>query len=132
MINKLPAPLADSVEEVVYEVIGACIVVHRELGPGLLEAVYHRAVAIELDARGISYASEVSIPITFKDQILCHHRLDLVVADAVVVELKAVERIAPVHVAQALSYLKVSRLRVALLINFNVAALKSGIRRIVL
>ncbi|HUR32271.1 MAG TPA: GxxExxY protein [Vicinamibacterales bacterium] len=114
------------------DIIGACMAVHRELGPGLLEVLYQRAVCVELEWRGITHEVERAIPIFFRNQIIGHHRLDLVVDNQVVVELKAVERIGPQHVAQPISYLRVSRMRVALLVNFNVPILKDGIRRVVL
>ena len=129
---RIPSPLDPGLEQVISEVIGACIAVHRELGPGLLETIYHRAVAIELNSRGISHEVERSIPIVFKGELVCHQRLDLIVDERVVVELKSVERLVPLHVAQTISYLRATKLRAALLVNFNVALLKDGIRRIVL
>ena len=98
----------------------------------MLEAIYQRAVAIELESRGISHEVERSIPVIFKSQPICHQRVDLIVDEQVILELKAVERLTPLHEAQALSYLRVAGLRIALLIYFNVPVLKSGIRRIVL
>ena len=106
--------------------------VHRELGPGMLESLYKRATCLELEAQGLSYEEEKIIPILYRGQLLCHHRLDIVVDERVILELKAVERLAPVHQAQAISYLRVSQLRIALLANFNVALLPQGLRRIVL
>jgi GxxExxY protein len=98
----------------------------------MLEIAYQRAVAIELEARGISYESERRVPVFFKGQVVCHHRIDLVVDDRLVLELKAVERLAPVHSAQAIGYLRAAKLRLALLVNFNVPSLAGAIRRIVL
>ena len=129
---RVPTPLPDALEELVGDVIGAAIAVHRELGPGLLETAYQRALSIELDARGIDHEVERLVPIMFRQSILCHQRLDLVAGDQVIVEVKAVDRLAPVHLAQVISYLRATNLRVALLINFNVALLKHGIRRVIL
>jgi len=118
--------------EITGEIISACITVHRELGPGLLETFYQRALAFELSVRGVSHDVERTFPVTFRGLVLGHQRIDLVVDERVIVELKAVDRIGPVHVAQAISYLRATGLHVALLINFNVPVLKAGIRRIVL
>ena len=118
--------------ELTGEIISACITVHRELGPGLLEAFYQRALAFELSARGVTHDVERTFPVTFRGQVLGHQRIDLVVDERVIVELKAVDRVGPVHFAQAISYLRATGLHVALLINFNVPVLKAGIRRIVL
>jgi GxxExxY protein len=131
-MRQVPAPLPGGIDHVTSDIISACIAVHRELGPGLLETVYQRAVSIELDARGVSHDLERAVPILFKGELLGHHRLDLIVDDRVIVELKAVDRLSPVHTAQAISYLRVTGLRLALLVNFNVPILKAGIRRIVL
>jgi GxxExxY protein len=106
--------------------------VHVELGPGWLEGVYLRAVSLELSARKIPYETEKLIPIEYRGALLCHHRLDFFIGQRLVLELKAVERIHSIHVAQLISYLKASRSRVGLLVNLNVPVLKQGIRRIVL
>jgi GxxExxY protein len=129
---RVPTRLSDELEDLIYRIIGCCIVVHRELGPGLLETIYSRAVCLELAAEAVSYEREKSIPVTYRNQILCHQRLDIVVEGQVLLEIKSVERIHPVHQAQVLSYLRVSRLPVGLLMNFNVAVLKQGLDRIVL
>ena len=112
--------------------IASCIAVHRELGPGLLESIYSKAVRLELSAAGIKFEYEKQIPVRYRGELLCHQRLDLVLEDKVVVEIKCVERLNPVHHAQLLSYLRVSGLRVGLLMNFNVAILQDGLKRIVL
>jgi GxxExxY protein len=127
-----PTSLDPELEELIYRVIGCCIEVHRHLGPGLLEVIYQRAVALELTAAGIAFAREKRYPIAYRNQPLYVHCLDFVVADRLVLELKAVERFHRVHWAQAISSLHASKLRIALLINFNVAVLAQGIRRIVL
>lgn len=126
--TRLPSELEATIELV----IGACVAVHRELGPGLIEVAYRRAITIELDRLGITHDVERVVPISFRGVTVCSHRLDLVVENQVILELKAVERLAPVHLAQALSYLRATSMPVALLINFNVPVLKAGIRRVVL
>jgi GxxExxY protein len=129
---RVPSPLPADLETLVSDTIGCCINVHRTLGPGLLETIYSRAVARELRAAGISFEREKPYPVTYRGQLLCEHHLDFVVGSAIVLEIKSIEAIAPIHHAQLLSYLRVSRLRVGLLINFNVAVLKDGLVRKVL
>lgn len=112
--------------------IGAGIEVHRCLGPGFLESVYHAAMCVELDRRGIGYARQVRVPIVYKGIVVGEHFIDLIVEDSVVVELKSVAAFAPVHLAQVLSYLTAKDLRVGLLLNFQVRRLKDGgIKRVV-
>ncbi len=113
-------------------VIGAAIEVHRLLGPGHKESIYKAAMCIELRLRNIPFECEVPVKITYKGEPVGAGQVDLIVANLVVVELKAVEQIGPVHVSQAISYLRLTGLRLALLINFNVAILKEGIKRVVL
>jgi GxxExxY protein len=129
---RVPSQLSDELERLIHGVIGCCITVHDTLGPGLLEGIYRRAVCIELAYQGISFNVEKDYPVTYRGQLLCHQRLDIVVDDALVLELKAIERLAPVHHAQLLGYLGASKLRAGLLINFNVAVLKDGLKRVVL
>lgn len=126
--------VAELVERELSEaVIGAAIEVHRELGPGLLESVYETCLAHELKSRGIEHRRQVSLPVQYKSQTLdIGYRLDLLVRNRLVVEVKSVERIEPVHEAQLLTYLKLSGVRVGLLINFNVPVLTKGIVRRVL
>jgi len=113
--------------------IGAAIEVHKALGPGLLESVYESCLCREAELRGLRYARQVELPISYKGVKLdCGCRADLLVEDSVVVEIKAVEAILPVHEAQLLTYLRLSGRRVGLLINFNVPVLKDGIVRRVL
>ena len=115
------------------QVIGLAIEVHRGLGPGLLESAYEACLCYELDQSGIVFKRQVPLPVIYKSVKLdCGYRMDLVVADSLIIELKTVERILPVHEAQLLTYLKLSGLHTALLLNFNSAVLKDGIRRIVL
>jgi len=110
-----------SLNEIVYQVIGAAIEVHKELGPGLLESVYHKCLKHELDIRGIKYKSELVVPITFKGlDIEANLRLDLFVEDILPVELKATNEIVPVFEAQIISYMKLLDVPKGLLINFNV------------
>jgi GxxExxY protein len=115
------------------QIIAAAIEVHRELGPGLLESAYQACLAREFSVRGMSFEQEKPLPVEYKGvRVDCGYRLDFVVAGKVVVELKAVDVIAPVHEAQLLTYLRLTGCRVGLLINFNVPVLKSGIKRRVL
>jgi GxxExxY protein len=114
-------------------VIGAAMEVHRTLGPGLLESVYQECLCRELMVRGIAFERERALPLEYKGVHLeCGYRLDILVANAVVVEVKSVAAIAPVHEAQVLTYLRLGGWRVGLLLNFNVAVLRQGIRRKVL
>lgn len=112
-------------------IIGAAIEVHRALGPGLLESAYRRCLAHELAIRGLKVAQEVSLPLEYKGLRLDDtYRLDLLVEDKVIVEVKSVARLEAIHLAQTLTYLRLSRQEVGLLLNFNVPALKDGIRRV--
>jgi GxxExxY protein len=114
-------------------VIGAAMAVHRELGPGLLESAYEACLAFELAERGLSVERQKALPIRYRGvNVDCGYRIDLLVEGKVIIELKAVERLEPIHEAQLLSYLKLSGCKVGLLINFNVKVLKNGIRRLVL
>ena len=122
-------PLAD----LTHEIIGAAMVVHDALGPGLLESVYEECLCRELSLRGLAFRRQVDLPVSFKGvKLAVACRADLIVADAVVVELKAVEQVLPVHEAQLLTYVRLSGKRVGLLLNFNVPALKDGIVRRIL
>ncbi|HEY3837259.1 MAG TPA: GxxExxY protein, partial [Bryobacteraceae bacterium] len=113
--------------------IGAAIDVHRAIGPGLLESAYVQCLCYELASRKISFQLELPLPVRYKGLKLdCGYRIDLMVADSVVVEVKAVERIVPLHEAQLLTYLRLGGWRVGLLINFNVQVLREGIVRRVL
>jgi GxxExxY protein len=113
-------------------VIGPAIEVHRALGPGMLESVYQKCLGRELALQGLDCREEVPLAVHYKGlDFEAPFRLDLLVEDKVIVELKAVERILPVHEAQLLSYLRLAGLKLGLLVNFNVPVMKSGIRRIV-
>jgi GxxExxY protein len=112
-------------------IIGASITVHRELGPGLLESVYEKCLAFELANRDFSATTQQEIPVSYKNLTFdCGFRADLIVENKVLVELKSIDQLLPVHTAQVLTYLKLSNLRTGLLINFNVPLLKSGIKRL--
>lgn len=110
-------------------IIGAAIEVHRRLGPGHLENVYREALAIEFEVRGIPFSKEHPIELTYRNRPIGKGRLDFLCFGQVIVELKAVEQISPVHKAQVISYVKITGHRLALLINFNVQALRQGIKR---
>ncbi|MBD2356429.1 GxxExxY protein [Tolypothrix sp. FACHB-123] len=123
---------SQELDRLVYAVIGAAIEVHRVLGPGFLEEVYKQALIIEFLARGIPYECEKSVTVTYKGQEVGTSRLDFFVANCLIVELKSVQNLAPIHEAQVISYLKITNSPLALLINFNVHLLKDGIKRIIL
>ncbi len=115
------------------KIIASAIAVHRELGPGLLESAYEACLLFELTDRGLLVERQKALPVLYRDVRLdCGYRLDLVVEGKIIIELKAVERIEPIHQAQILSYLKLSDCKIGLLLNFNVKVLKNGIRRFVL
>jgi len=121
------------VSQITGAIIGAAIEVHRALGPGLLESAYEECLCRELTLRRIRFERQRPLPVEYKGLRLdCGYRLDLLVADMVVVEIKAVESLLPIHEAQLLTYLKLGGWKVGLLINFNVPVLKRGIRRRVL
>ena len=115
------------------QIIGAAIAVHRELGPGLLESVYETCLAIELRKLGLPVQLQVPVPIIFRGQVVSPDglRLDLLVADTIIIELKSVEAVQPVHKKQLLTYLRLACKPLGLLINFNVLLLKDGIERII-
>lgn len=120
-------------EKLTEKIIGAAIEVHKELGPGLLESAYEACLCHELKVRGIPFQHQVDLPVRYKGiQIDCGYRIDILVDDTVVVELKAVTEISPVHESQLLTYLKLTKRHVGLLINFHVPVLKDGISRMVL
>jgi GxxExxY protein len=118
--------------ELARQVIGAAIEVHRELGPGLIEEIYERALCSELNRRNIPFSRQVVLPVRYKGDVVGECRLDLLVAGRLIVELKAVDALAPIHKAQVITYLRVTKFKLALLMNFNVPVLKDGIQRIIL
>src|SRR6266853_5697989 len=114
-------------------VIGSAIEVHRHLGPGLLESAYEECLCFELKQFGIEHRRQVPLPVVYKDVRLdCGYRMDIVVEHTLVVEIKAIERVTPVHEAQMLTYLRLSGLQIGLLLNFNSVTLRQGLRRFVL
>ncbi len=120
-------------DELSNRVIGCAIDVHRALGPGLLESAYEKCLAHELSARGIEFRLQHPQPVRYKDVLVdCGYRIDVFVEDHLVVELKSVDRLAPIHQAQLLTYMKLAGSKVGLLMNFNVTKLKDGIKRFVL
>jgi GxxExxY protein len=115
------------------DIIGAAIEVHKILGPGLLESAYEECLCHELGLRGIPFERQKELPIEYKGISLdCSYRLDIVVANNVILELKACESLEPIHEAQLLTYLKLTAIKLGLLINFNVPVLKEGIKRLAL
>jgi len=126
-------PIPSAVNETSGVVVDAAFQVHQTLGPGLLESVYEQCLQYELTNRGLDVKQQVQVPLLYKDlQFDCGFRIDLLVNDHVVVELKAVEAVLPIHIAQMLTYLKVTGHRVGLLINFNQTKIKNGIHRLAL
>jgi GxxExxY protein len=119
--------------ELTERIIGCAIEVHREIGPGLLESVYEEALAIECGLQGLAFQRQLVVPLVYKGSLLTMpHRIDMLVENKVVLELKCVETILPVHEAQLLTNMKLGSWRIGLLINFKTAVLKNGIRRMVL
>ncbi|MBK5295661.1 MAG: GxxExxY protein [Vicinamibacteria bacterium] len=132
MTINLTDRLSDDEELVAHDVIACALAVHRELGSGYLESFYRKAMCVELHARGVAFATEKAIDVQYRGASIGTHRVDLIVQGLVVVELKAVEAIDPVHRKQVVSYLKATKLRLGLLINFNVELLKHCLKRVVL
>ena len=122
----------ERLDHITGNIIGAAIAVHRVLGPGLLESAYEACLAFELVERGLKIEQQKPLPVVYrKVELDCAYRLDLLVEGLVIVEIKSVDNLAPIHMAQLLSYLKLSGCKVGLLMNFNVKILKDGIRRVV-
>ena len=118
--------------DITHEIIGAAIEVHKRLGPGLLESAYEECFAHELHLRNLKVDRQVGVPVIYKETKLeCGYRIDLIVEGRIVVELKSVESLAPIHEAIILTYLRLSGHKLGLLINFNVAILKDGVRRFI-
>jgi GxxExxY protein len=114
-------------------VIGLAIAVHRHLGPGLLESAYEECLCLELQGAGIGYRRQVPLPIVYKGVRLdCGYRMDIVAEDEIIIEVKAIEQLLPIHDGQILTYLRLSGIRAGLLMNFNSVVLKNGLRRFVL
>jgi len=124
--------LSPALEELTGAIIGCAIAVHQETGPGLLESIYKTCLILELRARGLHVETERPLTVVYRGvPVDSHFRLDIIVNDAVVVEVKAVTSVAPVHHAQVITYLKLTGCAVGLLINFNVPVLAKGVRRVV-
>jgi GxxExxY protein len=122
----------ENLNKITERVIGACIEIHRQLGPGLLESAYEECLCYELAQHGLNFERQQALPVVYKGVRLdCGYRLDIVVEDAVILELKTVEKLLPIHEAQLLTYLKLTGLTLGLLLNFNVPVLKDGLRRVV-
>ena len=118
-------------EKITEQIIASAIEVHRHLGPGLLESTYEECLATEFELAKLPFKRQVPLPVIYKGKILdCGYRMDFLVSDGVVIELKAVENFVPIHQAQLLTYLKLANKQLGLLINFNVPMLKEGIKRI--
>jgi GxxExxY protein len=122
----------DRLDQISRRIIGAAIEVHRHLGSGLLESAYQSCLAFELMQLGLKVEEQKALPVVYKQVNLdCGYRLDFVVEDEIIVEIKAVEQLLPIHEAQLLSYLRLAKKRVGLLMNFHVPVLKNGLKRIV-
>jgi GxxExxY protein len=118
--------------DITRKIIGAAIEVHKKLGPGLLESAYEECLCCEMQLRGIEFKRQVPLSLNYKGVVLdCGYRLDLLVEDKVIVELKSIEGLEPIHEAQMLTYLKLRNAWLGLIINFNVIMLKDGVRRLV-
>jgi GxxExxY protein len=126
-------PVSRRTEQIARSVVDAAMAVHRALGPGLLESVYEVCLAYELEKRGHQVSKQLALPVVYETMRLeAGYRVDLIVDEVVIVEVKAIEALAPVHEAQLLTYLRLSNRRLGFLINFNVAVLKQGLRRMIL
>jgi GxxExxY protein len=120
------------INRITQKIIGCAIEVHKNLGPGLLESAYEECLVFELNKAGLNTKRQLPTPIVYKDiKLDCGYRIDILVENFVVIELKVVDEINPVHEAQILTYLKFSKMNIGLLINFNVTVLKNGIRRFI-
>ena len=120
-------------DELSNKVLGCALEVHRQLGPGLLESAYEQCLAYELRHANVPFRVQVELPIQYKQiQLDCGYRMDLLVADRLIVELKSVDQLLKIHEAQILTYMKLAKLKIGLLINFNVEVLRQGIKRFVL
>ena len=114
------------------KIIGAAIEVHKTLGPGLLESTYEECLCYELDLQVVKFERQVNLPVHYKNkQLDCGYRVDIIAERSIILELKAVDAIRPIHKAQLLTYLKLSNLQLGLLLNFNIALMRDGIHRIV-
>ncbi len=126
------APLPEETETLLTVIVDAGVMVHKELGPGFVEVVYRNAMSLELSARQVLFEAEKAFTVKYRDRPVAVHRVDLVVSDQIIVELKAVAALEEIHQAQLISYLKATGIRAGLLMNFGGVTLRSGLRRIVL
>lgn len=124
-------PVPPATEAIASNIIGAAIEVHRALGPGFLERIYQEALCLELHARGLPFERECAVVVHYRGTAIPGQRIDLVVAQCVLVELKATGRVDPAHEAKVISYLRTTRLRLGLILNFNCRTMKEGVKRIV-
>jgi len=128
----ISSTLPEDTEMVLSRVIGCALTVHRELGPGYLESIYATALAVELSANRLPFERERAVSVNYRGTLIPGQRVDFIVANSVIVEIKSVARLDPIFQAKVISYLKTTGLRAGLLINFNTALLKEGLKRIVL
>ena len=128
---RIESPLPPEIEEVVTKVVDVGFTVHRVLGPGFKEKIYERAFCLELDSRSLKFECEKQIEVKYKNWRIPGQKVDLIVADLVLVELKAVPQLRKLHHRQVLSYLKTMDLRIGLLVNFNVSLFKTGVKRVI-
>lgn len=127
------SPVSQQRDPLTEQVIGAAIEVHRTLGPGLLESAYEECLCYELSQRGLVFQRQVALPVVYKTvELDCGYRIDLLVQERLIVELKTVEHLLPIHEAQLLTYMKLRGISTGLLLNFNVPLLKNGVKRLVL
>lgn len=120
------------INQITEKIIGCAIEVHKNLGPGLLESAYEECLSFELKSAGLKIERQKAVPVVYKDiKLDCGYRIDLLVDDIVIIELKSIDTLAPVHEAQVLTYMKFASKKIGLLINFNVTLLKNGIKRYV-
>ncbi len=126
------SPLPEATEQLIHQTIGAAIQVHRMLGPGFHESIYEKALCHELELQQIEFEAQKQIEIVYKGMLVGKQRIDLLIAQTVIVELKAVDALLPLHQAQIISYLRATHLQAGLLINFNVYRLKEGVRRVII
>jgi GxxExxY protein len=130
--TRISSMVMSDVNALTSQIIGSAIEVHKSLGPGLLESAYEECLCHELRVRGVEFKRQKALPLEYKGVMLdCGYRLDVLVEDAVIVEVKACDRLEPIHKAQLLTYLKLTNLSVGLLLNFNVAVMRDGIVRVV-
>ncbi|MDR1305177.1 MAG: GxxExxY protein [Verrucomicrobiales bacterium] len=126
-------PLNPEIEQIAAHVVDSAFQVHSKLGPGLLESIYEKCLMLELNKRKVAVANQLSLPVYYDGKpIDCDYRMDLLVEKKLIIEIKAVETLLPIHKAQLLTYLKLTQLRLGFLINFNVPVIRQGIKRVIL